>query len=148
MATNGAHNTAKNAPQNCVLLFIKGHRKGGAEKKNLNLWRGRDFLAPIPSVRQPPLSKESGESVVRFVEILETRRTLNRYTKRPPQDSATFFSIARIEESAFYCTNHRASCPTSPTRLHQSAPKERRRRRAGKWSSKRVFGESVSSLPL
>ena len=38
-----------------------------------------------------------------------TRRTLNRYTKRPLQDSAIFFSTPGMEESAFYCANHRVS---------------------------------------
>ena len=37
---------------NCVLLLIRGHRKRG-QKKGLNLWYGRDFLAPTPSVRKP-----------------------------------------------------------------------------------------------
>ena len=52
MSTNSAENTAKNVPQNCVLLLIRGHRKVG-QKEGLHLWYGRDFLAPTPSVRQP-----------------------------------------------------------------------------------------------
>ena len=52
MATNSAQNTAKNVPQNCALLLIRGHRRKRAEK-GPNLWYGRDFLVPTPSVRQP-----------------------------------------------------------------------------------------------
>ena len=55
LATNGAQNTAKSVPQNCVLLLIRG--RGAKEKrgqqKGLNLWRGSDFLAPTPSLHQP-----------------------------------------------------------------------------------------------
>ena len=47
---NSAQNTAKNVPQNGVLLLIRGHRKKG---QGLNLRYGRDFLVPTPSVRQP-----------------------------------------------------------------------------------------------
>ena len=35
---------------------------------------------------------------------------LNRYTKRPLQDSAILFSTFGMGESAFYCANHRVSC--------------------------------------
>ena len=52
LATNNAQNTAKIVSQNGVLLLIRGHRKRG-QKKGLNLWCGRDFLVPTPSVRQP-----------------------------------------------------------------------------------------------
>ena len=39
-----------------------------------------------------------------------SRGTLNRYTKRPLQDSAIIFSTPGIGESAFYCANHRVFC--------------------------------------
>ena len=52
LATNNAQNTAKTVSQNSVLLLIRGHRKKRQEK-GLNLWCGRDFLVPTPSVCQP-----------------------------------------------------------------------------------------------
>ena len=48
LATNSAQNIAKNAPQNRALL-IRGQRKKGAEKRP-ELMRGREFLAPTPSL--------------------------------------------------------------------------------------------------
>ena len=38
------------------------------------------------------------------------RGTLNRYTKRPLQDSAIIFSTPGMGVSAFYCANHRVFC--------------------------------------
>ena len=49
---NGAQKTAKDVPQNYVLLLTRRHRKRG-QKRGLNLWCERAFLAPTPSVRQP-----------------------------------------------------------------------------------------------
>ena len=52
LATKSAQNTTKMPPRIVFSHFIRGHRKTG-QKKGLNLWCGRDFLAPTPSVRQP-----------------------------------------------------------------------------------------------
>ena len=41
--------------------------------------------------------------------VLSTKRTLNRYTKRPLRDSTIFFSTPGMEESAFDFANHRVS---------------------------------------
>ena len=41
---------------------------------------------------------------------VKNRGNFNRYTKRPLQDSAEFFSTPGMGESAFYCANHSVSC--------------------------------------
>ena len=43
---------AKNILQKCVPLLLRGHRKK-VQKRGLNIWLFKDFLAPTPSVRQP-----------------------------------------------------------------------------------------------
>ena len=48
LATDSARNTAKNVPQNCVLLLIRGHRKKGAEKRPESLFSGWIALCQPP----------------------------------------------------------------------------------------------------
>ena len=52
LATSSVQNTAKNAPRIVFSCFIRGIGKRGTAKGQ-NLWCGRDFLAPTPSVCQP-----------------------------------------------------------------------------------------------
>ena len=46
------HKEPRNVLQKCVPLLLMGHRKR-VQKRGLNLWHTRDFLAPTLSVRQP-----------------------------------------------------------------------------------------------
>ena len=57
----------KSFPEICPLL-LRGHRKKGTErvqKRGLNIWPLKGFLAPTPSVRQPLF--ETSENKKRIV---------------------------------------------------------------------------------
>ena len=53
LATNNAQNTAKNVPPRIVFSYSSGGIGKRGQKKGLNLWCWRAFLAPTASVRQP-----------------------------------------------------------------------------------------------
>ena len=63
LTTNKPPKRAKKVLQKCVPLLLRGHRKK-VQKRGLNLWPLKDFLAPTPSVRQPLFeTSESGKRV-------------------------------------------------------------------------------------
>ena len=54
MATNIAQKYSQKCPPELCFSYSQGGiGKKGAEKRALNVWFGRDFLASTPSVRQP-----------------------------------------------------------------------------------------------
>ena len=55
----------KKGPQNCVPLLIGGDMKR-VQKRGLNLWHRKDFLAPTPSIRQPLFETSDSFFVVPF----------------------------------------------------------------------------------
>ena len=61
LASSREQNTGKKGLQHCVPFWQGGIGKGYRKKKRLNLWHGKDLLAPTPSVRQP-LFETSGSS--------------------------------------------------------------------------------------
>ena len=52
LATNRPPKRAQKNIQKCVPLLLRGIGKR-EQKRGLNLWHMKDFLAPTPSVRQP-----------------------------------------------------------------------------------------------
>ena len=69
------------------------------------------------------LLQTAGNCWKRCVSLSPYRGNVNRYTKRPLQDSAIISSIFGLEESAFYCENHRVSCKCqqpSGWKIHRS----------------------------
>ena len=67
----------------------KGSIGKGCRKKGLNLWYGRDFLAPTPSVRQPLFETSESKIVLHYRNAWRSRRTARapRRSQEPPKPS-------------------------------------------------------------
>ena len=91
LETNSAQNTAKNAPQNCVVLLIRGHRKRGYRKKARICGEGG-----ISSC-QPPLSANPFSKPLRIMICVgySIEALMSRPITHPDVTRVMNFSIPR-----------------------------------------------------